>query len=64
MFPLLCDPLIHYVQIGIGQQRTDNSALWGSVLVYGAFIHDPGSQHSLDDLQHTPISDTDVVQAV
>jgi len=61
VFPLLGNPLVHYVQIGIGQQWADDSSLRGSKLVYGAFIHNPGLQHCLDNLQHPSVFDSDMV---
>ena len=60
--PLFGHPLIHNVQIGIGQQWADNSSLWGSVLIHGTFIHNPSPQHCFDDLQYTPVLDADVIQ--
>jgi len=61
VFPLLGNPLIHNVQVGIRQQWTDDTALWGSILIYGTFIHNPSFQHGLDDLQNAPILDAYMV---
>ena len=58
ILPLFGNPLIHDVQIGICQQWTDDAALWGAILVYGTFIHNPSFQHGLGDLQNAPVFDT------
>ena len=62
--PLLSYPFVHNVQIGICKQRANQSTLRRPFLVDLAFIHDPGLQHCLDDLQNTPVMDSHVVQAL
>ena len=61
IFPLFGNPFVHHIQIYVCQKWADKPALWCPVLVYLAFIHNPGFQHGLDNLQNPPVPHTHMI---